>query len=173
MSISREILQRALLLSRSRKKIFLAFLVSALISISSFALDAPVFLKEGPDESSGLPFIYPNAIKVFTGIYGYHNTLVRVLFTSEDFLIPEEWKQKSCGDYRGYQFSDTSYLLTPGGEVFCYRYKPSGNDIAWSVFIIFEKDTDCTFVPAYLKRFIYLQRNWDPVSPPLMPAVIE
>ncbi len=173
MLISRETLQRVLLLNSGQKKIFLVLFLSALISVSSFALESPVFLEEGPDESSGLPFIYPNAMRVFTGIYRYQNSRVRVLFTSENFLIPEEWKQKSCGDYKGYLFTDTPCLLKPGGEVFYYRYKPSGDDISWSVFVIFEKETDCSFVSAYLKRFIYLQRNWDPAFPPLMPAVIE
>ncbi len=132
-----------------------------------------MYLKEGPDESSGLPFIYPNAMRVYTGFYGYNGTMIRVMFTSEDFMIPEEWKRKTCGSYKGYKFTDNYSLNASGGEVFFFHYSSGSGEQSWSVFIIFEKETDCTFVSSYLKRFIYLQRDWDTSVPPIMPAVLE
>ncbi len=162
-----------LLLSRKKGRVLLAFSLFILFSVSAQAQDSPVYLKEGPDETSGLPFIYPNAMRVYTGFYGVKDSMVRVMFTSEDFIIPEEWKHSTCGGYKGYTFNADYGITFSGGEVFYFYYTPGGNEKSWSVFIIFEKEVDCPFVFRYLKRFIYLQRDWDSTVPPLMPAVLE
>lgn len=173
MLISPETSQRALLLSKRRIKIYHILFLCLFVRIPVSALDGPVYLAEGPVESSGIPFIYPNAVRVYTGIYRYKESPVKVMFSAEEFIIPEEWEKSFCGGYAGYVFKDTVTDTEAEGTVFFFSYSSAGNAPSWGVFLRFAGDTDCGFISAFIKRFIYLQRDWDPSFPPLMPAVVE
>lgn len=150
---------------------FFIFSILVLVSLPVSGEESTAFLVRGPVKETGLSYIYPNAFEIYKGFYRYGKQDIIVIFTPGDFIIPENWTGKTCGDYTGYVFADSSG--EPGGVIFCYREKPENKKSGWWIFIRFPENYDCTFISVYLRRLEYFQRDWNPPSPPLLPAVVE
>lgn len=159
------------------------FLQKPLLFFLAFAAVFPVFgsnnvafLIKGPIKEPGLPFIYPNAMETYKGIYTYGDQQIIVFFTPRQFDIPKSWETAGCGIYRGFLFQEKS--VDDRGEIhknliFLYKNISNNQSSPWSVFISFENAEDCAFTENFLNRLEYFQRDYHSSLPPLLPAVVE
>ncbi|MEA1911085.1 MAG: hypothetical protein U9N32_05325 [Spirochaetota bacterium] len=151
--------------------LFFCFIISAAsVSAQQNTLDenetvtaqfiAPAVLVRGPVESSGFPLIYPNAIKTWIGYYRYLELEVVVSFTRKNIMISGEWENKVCNKAEGY---------SPDNKSFFY------NNDDWSLLFQFSDQdfVDCDFISIFIIRLKYFLRDVSPLSPPLLPAILE
>jgi hypothetical protein len=144
--------------------IFIAISVDAQSSASNITSDIEdtdiAILVRGPVASKGFPLIYPNAIEVWFGYYRYLEEEIVVSFTRETIMISGEWENMGCDKIEGY---------LPDNKSFFYN----NND--WSLLFQFpEQDLiDCDFISIFIIRLKYFLRDASPLSPPLLPAILE
>lgn len=117
-----------------------------LVSLPVSGEESTAFLVRGPVKETGLSYIYPNAFEIYKGFYRYGKQDIIVIFTPGDFIIPENWTGKTCGDYTGYVFADSSG--EPGGVIFCYREKPENKNPAGGYLSGFRKITTALLYPS-------------------------
>jgi len=149
----------------------LLFSVTAVQQVS--CSEDVLFLEEGPVLSKGIPYIYPNALTNYTGYYRCCGGKISVMFTEEIFAVPGNWKPGRCGEYKGLFFKTGPEDPEGVADIFYYSAENPAGQYLWSLFFRFPEDPDCGFVSRFLKRFTYLQKDWESSLPPLMPAVIE
>lgn len=164
-----------LLNNRFFQKPLLFFLAFAAV-LPVFGSNNVAFLVKGPIKEPGLPFIYPNAMETYKGIYMYGDQQIIVLFTPREFDIPKSWEPASCGIYRGFVFQEES--TDESGKIkknliFLYKNISNNQPSPWSVFISFQNTEDCAFTKNFLNRLEYFQRDYHSPLPPLFPAVVE
>jgi len=144
--------------------IFTAISVDAQSSASTSTFNIEntdiAILVRGPVASRGFPLIYPNAINVWLGYYRYLEEEIVVSFTRESIMISGEWDNMVCDKIKGY---------LPDNKSFFY------NDDDWSLLFQFsEQDLiDCDFISIFIIRLKYFLRDVSPLSPPLLPAILE
>ncbi len=171
MWISPETWRRVLPLNKILFAAVVLFSVTAVQMVSGS--EDVLFLEEGPVMSKGLPYIYPNALTVYTGYYRCCGGKVSVMFTDEVFAVPGTWKPGKCGEFRGLFFKTGPEDPEGSADIFFYSAEDPGGRYSWSLFFRFPGNPDCGFAGRFLKRFTYLQKDWKSGLPPLMPAVIE
>ena len=159
------------------------FLTASLLFFAAFPLFSEegiaAFLTSGPVKEVGLPFIYPNALDTYTGYYRLGEKKITIFFTTGDFIIPDTWEQKRCGNIKGRVFTSADGFLPPAegkkevDQVFFFRNNPVRDKGQWSVFIVSQEETECAFTEEFIKDLEYFQRDNEPFLPPLLPAVVE
>ncbi len=173
---NRGIWQRALLLNNKLVQKTILFVLAFAAVLPVFGNNNVAFLVKGPIKEPGLPFIYPNAMETYKGIYRYGDQQIIVFFTPRDFDIPKSWEPSECGMYRGFVFKEES--TDERGKIhrnliFLYKKISNNKSLLWSVFISFQNTKDCAFTETFLNRLEYFQRDYHSPLPPLFPAVVE
>ena len=143
------------------------------VSFFTFGEEGNVgILVKGPEKEMGFPYIYPNALETWSGVYRYLDSDIEVYFTRDYILRPSNWEKHSCGKIIGY---------TPGENVFFYQ------DTSWSLLFLFslnesnlEKSSivlslkeQCSFIDKFIPRLMYFLRDSNALDPPLLPAILE
>jgi len=156
-------------------RVLIKWLVFLLLfsSFPAFGKEGNVgILVKGPEKEMGFPYIYPNAIETWSGIYRYLDSDFKVYFTRGFILRPTEWEKHSCGKISGF---------LPGNALFFYQYTE------WSVLFRFSLnesevisaskvlslEEQCLFIGKFISRLKYFLRDSNDMLPPLIPAILE
>lgn len=159
------------------------------------AEDQPLaILLKGPERIKGLPFLLPNVLDAYSGLYrwfltGEGESAIRsaaaVYYTEEEIVPSDSWNSFSCGDYN-------LLLLGPNNverlnalrrndvpEVSEIIYYSGGGD--WSLFFAVmplngvegEESVSCGFIVPFLRGFVRFLTITGDSGPPPFPAVLE
>lgn len=161
-----EIWPRVLLLNRGLFILLLTFggFLSALGKLPAQDTGRTAFLLRGPFERSGLVFLAPNTLLVYTAWYILEQEEIEVTFTRAPIYIPDSWTVERC-----------EFLLlhrVAGEERLSLSYQ---DEKGYALFFSFEREDGgwCTFVRQFIKRFrLLLGFAKEPGDIPF-PAILE
>ena len=148
------------------RRISVTIILTVLLLLPGFSSSAAQevsVLQKGPIFRKGIPFLPPNALPVFYGVYSFRDSEIIVYFSES--LIPraEDWEEIPC--------QGGTLLQLPGREIFIF---PDTIETEWSIFIVFKESISdiCPFVNTFLRRFQYFLGITRDRSIPPFPAVL-
>ncbi len=161
-----EIWPRVLLLNRGLFVLLLTLggFLSALEKLPAQDAGRTAFLLRGPFERSGLVFLAPNTLVVYTAWYILEQEEIEVIFTRAPIYIPDSWTAEQC--------ESLSLHRVAGEESFslCYR-----DEKGYALFFSFEQEDSgwCAFVRQFIKRFRLLLGFTEESGDIPFPAILE
>lgn len=120
-------------------------------------------LDTGPDPGLGILILPPNALSYLKTEYLVGSLRLVVLYTEDDFAVPEDWTTTRCGNLRFY--------ILPEEQTIHHAYI---SDEGWSIFFEMPRQYEepCRFAEMFLQRLRYFMGvgAYDEVP---FPAIIE
>ena len=138
-------------------------------------------LVSGPTRTGELPFLPPNAIESYRGLYELPEQNVRVYHTYREIVPLSGWEELSCGDYRLLSFrgeianQDDIAGGGPGpiGEIPIAFYE--GDDF-YLFYAFLGGEVSCGFIETFMRKFMYfrgLGSGQSRQGRPPFPAVLD
>ncbi|MCD6397750.1 MAG: hypothetical protein J7L71_09435 [Spirochaetaceae bacterium] len=129
-------------------------------------------LVKGPEKEMGFPYIYPNAIETWSGIYSYLDSNIKVYFSRGFIFIPIEWEKHSCGKISGFLPGNALFFYQDTAWSLLFRFSLNESDSA-KISILLSPEEQCFFIGKFISRLKYFLRDSNAPDPPLLPAILE
>jgi len=156
-------------------RILFKWLIFQFIFVSFFTFggegDVGILVK-GPEKEKGFPYLYPNALETWSGMYRYLESDIKVYFTRGFILRPAEWEKHSCGKISGFLPGSTVFFYADTSWSLLFRFSFNENDSV-KVPIVLSPEEQCLFIEKFISRLKYFLRDSNVMDPPLLPAILE
>jgi len=129
-------------------------------------------LVRGPEKEMGFPYLYPNALETWSGIYRYLESDIKVYFTRGYIFRPTKWGKYSCGKISGYIPDENIFFYQDTSWSLLFLFSLNESNLEESSIILSPKE-QCSFIDNFISRLMYLLRNPNVIDPPLLPAILE